>query len=221
MIINFISKEKLNRLSINYIFVLKCSQDRNLLSPIPIKTTRSRYDFIDENNSRLQIDRQNSLPSGTNTTNNNINSKNKEKNLHKVHNNDTYFTKLNSPTQQSRSLKEKKIEPWETSSFYNSGKKSEEPLRTSNSYSGLCTGIMIWLKTSFEFHTILVEICDVLGIIVLEQDVTLVDYLVCDSLNEEVSYLAEAYNKPVIKQEWLLECVSKREKLNTNEFLFI
>lgn len=208
----------MGRLSINYIFVLKCSKDHILLSPIPIKKTKSKYEFIDGDNSRLQFDRQNSLPSSTSLID--INTKNNEKNLYKSSNNDTYLAKLNSPIQHSRSIKEKKIEPWQSSNFYNSDKKPEEPLRHSSSYSGLCTGIMIFLKTSFEFQTILTEICDVLGIIVFDQDMSLVDYLVCESLNEEISYLAEAYNKPVVKQEWLLECVNKRAKLNANEFLF-
>lgn len=88
-----------------------------------------------------------------------------------------------------------------------------------NSYAGAAIGTVIWLICGDELKNVMHEICDVLGILVLEQPSDIIDFIVCDHYNSTISNLAQLSEKPVLGCEWLLECLNTRSKAKTSEFL--
>lgn len=89
----------------------------------------------------------------------------------------------------------------------------------SNSYAGVASGTVIWLICSDEIKKTLTEICEVLGIVVLEHPSDIIDFIVCDQQDPGILSIAKACQKQVLTHEWILNCISSRTKAKFSDFL--
>jgi len=88
-----------------------------------------------------------------------------------------------------------------------------------NSYAGVAKGTVIWLICETELKDAMHEICEVLGILVLEHPSDIIDYLVCEHYDSNIRNLSQLCEKPVLRYEWLIECLNTRSKAKTLHFL--
>lgn len=89
----------------------------------------------------------------------------------------------------------------------------------SNSYAGIVSDTVIWLICSEELKKTLTEICEVLGIVVLEHPSDIIDFIVCDHQDPGIVSISKECQKKLLSHEWILKCLTTRTKVKFSDFL--